>query len=171
MMVQSEVSGIMFSIDPVTNNKDRIVIETVWGLGEYIVQGKISPDHYEVNKVDLHIVERRITPQKIMLARDNQGRTKETDVPKMKHEKVKLTDTQIENLAKLSKSLETHYLFPQDSEFALEHDEILLVQTRPITTTVKTSSSVVTKGEEVEMKEMELLLKGAPASPGVKSGP
>lgn len=170
-MVQSEVSGIMFSIDPVTNNASRIVIETVWGLGEYIVQGKISPDHYEVNKDDLRIVEKNSTPQSIMLARDQNGHTKEMSVPKAKQNLVKLSDAQIEQLASLSKALEEHYHFPQDSEFAVEKDQIFLVQTRPITTTVKSSVGVISKQQEKEMGDMALLLTGAPASPGVKSGP
>jgi pyruvate,water dikinase len=52
-MVNSLKSGIAFSIDPVTNDKNKIVIEAIFGLGEYIVQGKVTPDHYEVDKHSL----------------------------------------------------------------------------------------------------------------------
>lgn len=173
-MVQSDVSGIMFSIDPVTNNKTRIVIETVWGLGEYIVQGKVTPDHYEVNKSDLMITDRKFVPQKIMLSRDKNGVTKEMSVPKSKVEKRKITDEQITELARLSRELERHYYFPQDSEFAVSGNDIYLVQTRPITTTVTTdphkTPEYVAEAQKSE-GAMELLVMGAPASPGVQSGP
>lgn len=173
-MVQSDVSGIMFSIDPVTNNKSRIVIETVWGLGEYIVQGKVTPDHYEVNKSDLMITDRKFVSQKIMLARDKNGVTKELPVPKSKVDQRKITDKEIIELARLSRELEKHYYFPQDSEFAVSEDGIYLVQTRPITTTVTTdphkTPEFVAEAQKSE-SSMELLVVGAPASPGVQSGP
>ena len=50
LMVQSDVSGVVFSINPVTKNKNQIVVEAVWGLGDYMVQGVVNPDHYIVNK-------------------------------------------------------------------------------------------------------------------------
>jgi pyruvate,water dikinase len=66
LMIQSEVSGVMFSINPVTNNKQQIVIEAVWGLGDYIVQGVVTPDHYVVNKTDFSIHSRLISQQTVM---------------------------------------------------------------------------------------------------------
>lgn len=167
--IPSEISGIMFSIDPVTNNRNRIVIETVWGLGEFIVQGKVTPDHYEVNKSDLVVVSQQVVNQTIMLSRKKSGETFQDKVPKNKQDKKKLTDEQIRFLANLSRSLEEHYYFPQDSEFAVADDKIFLVQTRPITTT--TPAVVDTKAEQIAIKSMEEILVGAPASPGIKSGP
>src|SRR4030042_2153477 len=71
-MVQSEVSGIMFTIDPVTNNKERIIIESIFGLGELIVSGQITPDHYEVNKKNFKIVQKNIISQdKQLVRKDN----------------------------------------------------------------------------------------------------
>lgn len=160
-MVPSDVSGVIFSIDPVTNNKDRIVIEAVYGLGEYIVQGKVTPDHYEVNKGDLRIVETRTVVQERML-KDN----KDTKVPKKLFDKPKLSDRQIIEVARLAKALEKHYYFPQDSEFAVSKGQIFLVQTRPITTTKSTVNH-----EEVEIDSKKRpILEGSPASPGIKSG-
>ncbi len=171
-MVQSDVSGIMFSIDPVTNNRSRIIIETAWGLGEYIVQGKVTPDHYEVNKSDLTIVEQRVSPQKVMFARNRRGETREIPVPKKLIEKTKLNEEEIRELAKLSRALETHYFFPQDSEFAVSSGKIYIVQTRPITTIKDNSASEAEEAaERKEEGSLELVLAGAPASPGIKSGP
>lgn len=172
LMVPSEISGIMFSIDPVTNNKTRVVIETVWGLGEYIVQGKVTPDHYEVNKSDLMIVDKIVSPQKIMLSRKSEGETKEIKVPERKILQSKLTDLQIKELAKIAIGLEKHYFFPQDSEFAVAGDKIFIVQTRPITTTAQPSAGKI--NVEVAQKEeasKKILASGAPASPGIACGP
>lgn len=169
MMIPSEISGTMFSLDPVTNNKNRIVIEAVWGLGEYIVQGKVTPDHYEVNKSDFRLVDAQISQQKIKLVRKPGGKTKEEKVPEKKSLQKKLSDEQIKILAELSAALEKHYYFPQDSEFAVSNNKIYLVQTRPITTTMNNEQSAMSNS--VELKKMEILLEGAPASPGIKSGP
>lgn len=170
-MVQSESSGIMFSIDPVTNNKNRMVIEAIWGLGEYIVQGKVTPDHYEVNKSDLVIVEKRIASQKIMLVRDAAGHTREKSVAKTKQNVQKISDREIETLAGLSKKLEEHYFFPQDSEFAVSQGTVYLVQTRPVTTVKAPRDSEETLQQKIALSKMTEILHGAPASPGIKSGP
>jgi pyruvate, water dikinase len=172
-MVPSEVSGIIFSIDPVTNNHQRIIIEAIWGLGEYVVQGKVTPDHYEVNKSDLVIVDRQVVLQKIMLVR-GAGKNIEKRVPKSKQTKRKLSDEQIREIAKLSLSLEQHYFFPQDSEFAVADGRVYLVQTRPITTTGGQNSEVEEaqeKASEKQLAAMTVTLTGAPASPGIASGP
>jgi len=66
-MAQSDKSGIAFSIDPVSNDKEKIVIEAIFGLGEYIVGGKVTPDHYEVNKRSFVILKKEIKEQQIML--------------------------------------------------------------------------------------------------------
>lgn len=163
-MVPSEVSGIVFSIDPVTNNRNRIVIEAIWGLGEYIVQGKVTPDHYEVNKSDLVTVNKQTVKQTVQLF-DHKQRS----VPRRNQEKIKLSDKQITELADLSLRLEKHYYFPQDSEFAVARDKIFLVQTRPITTTATRGTD--DKILEKEIGKMAVILEGAPASPGIKSGP
>lgn len=168
VMVQSDISGIAFSIDPVTNNKQRIVIEASYGLGEYIVQGKVTPDHYEVNKSDLKIVEKRVVPQKIMLVRNKGGGVVQKSVAKNLADRPKLSDEQITTVAKLVRALESHYYFPQDSEFAVSGGTIYLVQTRPITTTQIASSGKETA--TIDPKKSPIL-EGSPASPGIRSGP
>ncbi|MCL4389852.1 MAG: phosphoenolpyruvate synthase [Patescibacteria group bacterium] len=167
-MVESDSSGIIFSLDPVTNNKNRIIIESIFGLGEYIVQGKITPDHYEVNKQDLKIVEKQIAKQEIMLVRDKSGRVKQVRVDRRRQNVQKISDDLIVRFAQLSKDLEKHYYFPQDSEFAVHHGQAYLVQTRPITTTKLDKFDQFVK---LDMSHKVILLEGAPASPGIKSGP
>lgn len=166
LMVQSEVSGIMFTINPVTNDKRRVVIESVWGLGEMIVQGAYTPDHYEVDKETKAIYTKVINKQEKQLIKHGAD-NKEVAVPKEKQERIKLSDEQILIVAELGIKLQQHYMFPQDSEWALENGKIYLVQTRPITT--------IEKNEERSRNlpttsGMKLILKGDSASPGVAWG-
>lgn len=168
-MVQSEKSGVMFSIDPVTNNKKKIVIEAIYGLGEMIVQGISTPDHYEVSKDSLNIINKKIAFQEKEMIRTgdiNKIRT----VNKKNSRKQKITDQEIHKLAEFSKKLEKHYFFPQDTEWAIEKGEIYIVQTRPVTT-VKNIKSNVQREFEIKNSELKIILKGDPASPGIAVGP
>ena len=168
-MVQSEVSGIMFSIDPVTNRKDRIIIDSVWGLGEMIVQGSYIPDHYVVQKDTFAILSKEVNEQKMQYIKNGQE-TKEIVVPKKLQDKIKLTDDQIMTLGKISQKLQDHYYFPQDSEWALEKGKLYIVQTRPITTIEKTKAVHSTEDKVQSEQTTAPILKGISASPGIGSG-
>ena len=164
-MIESEESGIMFTIDPVTNDKTKLVIEAIYGLGELIVQGAITPDHYEISKQDLVIRNKSLARQEKMLAKSGSS-NREVAVPLEKQEKQKISDHKILELAALGKKLERHYFFPQDIEWAIENNTVYIVQTRAITT--------VSSHKKVEGhldKDLPLLISGAPASPGIASGP
>lgn len=168
-MVQSEVSGIMFSIDPVTNRKDRIIIDAVWGLGEMIVQGSYIPDHYVVQKETFSILSKELNNQKMQYIKNGQE-TKEIEVPKKLQDKIKLSDDQIVALGKISQKLQDHYYYPQDTEWALEKGKLYIVQTRPITTIEKTTA-VNKEGEKNNaVSETAPILKGISASPGIGTG-
>lgn len=169
-MVQSEVSGVMFSMDPVKNDKDRIIIESVWGLGEMIVQGSVVPDTYVVQKDTFAILSKETSDQAIQLIKEG-GITKEAEVPKSIRAKQKITDEEIVKLAKYSQKLQEHYYFPQDSEWAKEKGQLYIVQTRPVTTmgSVKTSSKAQT-AEGFKIAQAPIL-SGAAASPGIGTGP
>lgn len=170
-MVASEKSGIMFTIDPVTNDASKIIIEAIFGLGEMIVQGAVTPDHYEVDKKSLSVINTVVAVQdKEMIKKgiDN----KIVSVSKSVGEKQKLSRKEIIELAELGKKLEKHYYFPQDSEWAIEKGKVYIVQTRPITTieAMNKKNDADTK-EAKDISKMEVLTKGAPASPGIASGP
>lgn len=164
-MVASEKSGIMFTIDPVTNDKTKIVIEAIYGLGEMIVQGQVTPDHYEVNKDELKIIQKSIALQEIKLDRVK-GQNKDVKIKKDEGSKQKISNNIILELAALGKKLERHYYFPQDSEWAVANGKVYIVQTRPITTI-----SDPKKIKPAEKVDLPLILTGAPASPGIASGP
>ena len=80
----------MFSVNPVTNNKNQIVIEAAWGLGDYIVQGVVTPDHYVVNKSDFTIHSRLIAEQSVMEVYKHPSGVKKVKVGAKKINKGKL---------------------------------------------------------------------------------
>lgn len=163
--IQSEISGIMFTVNPVTNDKTHIIVETIWGLGEYIVQGTITPDQHIINKNNWSITSKNITEQTIQLIK-SQNETKEVSVPKTKQKKAKITDSMAIKIAKIGQKLHNHYGKPQDIEFALQKNQVYIVQTRPITT-IESNKKVLESQQRIT-KDPDLL--GEAASPGTASG-
>jgi len=162
-MVQSEISGIMFTANPVSNNKNEIIIEVIWGLGEYIVQGVITPDQFIIDKSNWTIKQKNNVSQDRQLVK-NQNETHEIDVPKYKQNKIKIDDTIALKIAKIGQKLHNHYGKAQDIEFAIEKGKFYVVQTRPITTL----QNAATKKFEITDTP---ILTGEAASPGFASGP
>ena len=158
-MVDSDKSGVMFSKNPVESN-NNIVIEAVFGLGEGIVSGRIKPDTYEVSE-ELKIISKKISQKKIAITRNSNGENIDVRLTEERGNEQVLTESEIKSLANLAIKIEEHYGKPQDIEFALEKGEIYIVQTRPITTSVKKKQGEV-HGEPI--------LHGLAASPGIASG-
>ena len=167
-MVQSEVSGVMFTVDPVSNDKDRIIIEAVWGLGEMIVQGSVIPDTYVVQKGTFAILSKEISDQSVQLIKKG-GLTFESEVPKSIRDRQKISDEEIVKLAKIGEGLQKHYYFPQDIEWAKEGKNLFIVQTRPVTT-LNTGKGKSNKKDEAFKTAEVPILNGAGASPGIGSG-
>lgn len=168
LMVQSDVSGVVFSVNPVSRNKNQVVVEAVWGLGDYMVQGVVNPDHYIVNKDSLTIHSRQSVPQTVMEVRHFPSGVKKVKVPENKIHARKLTDEQVLDVAKLAMKVHQHYFFPQDCEFAVEDGKIFLVQTRPITTLDQGKGKV--KISEEALIKLQQILQGEPASFGIGVG-
>jgi pyruvate,water dikinase len=169
-MVQSSVSGVIFTVDPVTNEKDRIIIEAVWGLGEMIVQGEVVPDHYVVQKETFAILSKTISDQVVQLIRQGVI-TKKVRVPVKLINKQKIADEEIIKLAKLADKLHKHYYFPQDAEWAKEGKDLFLVQTRPITTLKQKAGAKLPESDKAAETSLTSILVGSSASPGSGSGP
>jgi len=132
-MVQSEISGITFTVHPVTKNTDQMIIEAGYGLGEAIVGGMITPDTYIVDKKTNAILEKNISEQSMMIVGNSKG-TKEQMVSENEQNKQKLNDQKILELAEICKNIEKHYKKPQDIEWALKNEIFYITQSRPITT-------------------------------------
>jgi len=134
-MIDSEVSGITFTVHPVTKDYNQMIIEAGYGLGEAIVSGSITPDSYIIDKKDELILDVSISKQeKMMVVKGTAGGLKTVAVPKAKQEKQKLAGPKIMELAKLCAKIEKHYKHPQDIEWALEKGKLYILQSRPITT-------------------------------------
>ncbi|MBP6980020.1 phosphoenolpyruvate synthase [Candidatus Curtissbacteria bacterium] len=171
IMVESEVSGVMFTVDPVLGDKTKIIIEAVWGLGEMIVQGQATPDHYEVSKSDYKILDKVISTQKNQLSKHGSV-TSKIPVSSQKQSAQKIPDKVIVEIAKIGKGLENHYFFPQDIEWAYAKGKVFITQTRPITTiNQKPEKSSAATSNDIHSTKLALILEGAPASPGIAYGP
>jgi pyruvate,water dikinase len=132
-MVDSEVAGVAFSVNPVTGNQDEIMIEAVYGLGELLVQGSVTPDNYVFVKSTRELKEKH-TPKKSTMMMFKDGANTEQPVPEDHKNRSCLTDAQISQLANTVEKVAAHYNSPQDVEWALEGDHFYIVQSRPVTT-------------------------------------
>lgn len=162
-MINSDKSGVIFSKDPTYKN-NNIIMESIWGLGEGIVSGKITPDRYILSN-ELDILDKKIVDKKIAITRNSSGENMIVKlIPEKSTEQV-LSNYEIKKLGEYALKLEDHYHKPQDIEFAIENEKIFIVQTRPITTMSK-------RIDKTQIKEIkgESILSGLAASPGIASG-
>lgn len=138
-MINSRSAGVAFTVDPVTGDASKIVIEGAWGLGEGVVSGNVTPDHFSVDRNTMEILERWISPKTIHYVRDPEtGETVVRDVEKFRQNLPCINDEEIIQLAKMALSIEQHYGKPQDIEWAIDTglalpEGLLILQSRPVT--------------------------------------
>src|SRR3989344_4825426 len=155
-MVESEKSGIAFSVHPVTQDRNQLIIEAGFGLGEAIVSGQITPDSYVVEKQPLRIIDKNIQTQSRGFYRAKSGGNEWHDIPKEKGKKQALSDKEILELSEKVISIEKHYGFPVDVEWAFEQGKFYIVQSRPITTLRKTEPRLKRKFTKEHAREYSL---------------
>jgi pyruvate, water dikinase len=171
-MVDSEVSGVIFTLDPVNGDPSKIIIESTWGLGEALVAGVVRPDRFIVDKGTLQIVTKEIVP-KLLEHVPNllTGLTVQRDVPAERRNAASLSDEHVVELAKLARDIEDHYQTPQDVEFAVEKGSsghaVYVVQTRPETFWAKMKTP---SGSQVHVLARVVAVQGLAASPGLHAG-
>jgi len=141
-MIQSEKSGIAFSVHPVTQDENQLIIEAGLGLGEAIVSGSVTPDSYVVSKEDLQIIDINISEQGRALYKKENGGNEWRDLGEEGKKQV-LSKKEIIELSKLIIKIEKHYGFPCDIEWAFENGEFFITQSRPITTLLKKTKKEV----------------------------
>lgn len=132
-MIQPNASGICFTVDPITSAQDKIVIEAVYGLGEFIVSGQATPDSYVVDKKSFVTLNKRIAVQDMQLVMVD-GTNREINVPGDMRGKQKLSDDKVIELAKFAAQAEAHYRIPLDMEWACQNNILYFTQARPVTT-------------------------------------
>ncbi|MBI2856100.1 MAG: phosphoenolpyruvate synthase, partial [Chloroflexi bacterium] len=173
-MVQSQTSGVLFTADPISNDRSKITIEAGYGLGEAVVSGAITPDHYVVDKEKMRVEDKRLAIQNWMLVR-NPGVALNTadanikvDVPQARQQSQKLSDDHIVALAQIGKEIEELYGHPQDIEWAQEDGHLYVVQSRPITTLGELPEAFQDALKKISAR---VLVRGSGASPGMGPGP
>lgn len=165
-MINSEKSGVAFSVHPVTEDYNQLIIEAGFGLGEAIVSGAITPDSYVVEKEPRKIININVSTQDKGLYRLKNGGNEWVDITMPKASSQVLTESQILEFSNLIMKIENHYKFPCDIEWAFEKGKFYIVQSRPITTLSKkvtkiqevspTWTKILTRNNSVFMDSMKL---------------
>ena len=131
-MVQPDVSGVMFTIDPTKGRRDRMIVEAVFGLGEGVVSGQLTPDQYTLAR-DGRLKRTRLATQPYAIVHDPSGGIREEQLPPERGEAQTLAEEQLSRLAKVGIELEGQLGGPQDIEWAIQDDELFVLQSRPVT--------------------------------------
>ena len=175
MMVFSKSAGVMFTVNVATGDDNNILIEAAFGLGEYVVQGTVTPDNYTVSKHDHKIIDRCVNEQDVMLVRKKGGDCEEVQVPEELRKVQTLTDEQILELADYAKKIEKHYGCYMDMEWGVDErtNKIWILQARPETVWSrrnKEGGAKVQESKSMTTTDHKVIVKGLPASPGKVSG-
>jgi pyruvate,water dikinase len=128
MMCPSEVSGVLFTANPVDSALDQVVIESSFGLGEAVVLGKVTPDRFVLDRKSLDIAERTISRKDKVVATIAEGGEAKT----LGRDTASLSDDQVQELARLGLGVEAYFAHPCDVEWGLSAGQFYLLQARPI---------------------------------------
>ncbi|HZO70681.1 MAG TPA: PEP/pyruvate-binding domain-containing protein [Ktedonobacteraceae bacterium] len=146
-LVSADASGILFTANPLTGDRDQVVINAAWGLGEAIVGGQVTPDTFALDKASEKVVRQEIAEKSVMTVCTPEG-THEEPVPTEKRKEAAITIAQVTELARIGKQIEQMYGQPMDIEWAIKDDRISIVQARPITTLRSPASASETASDE-----------------------
>lgn len=175
IMVHSKSAGVMFTLNVSNGDTDTILIEAGYGLGEFVVQGKITPDEYLVRKSDLTIMSKSNPSIKIQLIRRPEGGIEEVEVPADLQDKQVLTDEQIVQLARYANDIEQHYGRHMDIEWGLDAnpnamDKLWILQARPETVWSLKAAQATGEAGVKFATERVVLTQGLSAAPGLVAG-
>ncbi|WP_337043256.1 phosphoenolpyruvate synthase [Emticicia sp. 17c] len=131
-MVFPQVSGILFTADPVTSNRKTLSIDASFGLGEALVSGLVNADNYKVRNAE--IINKMVSAKKLAIDALKEGGTYEHPLAPEQQTTQALTDKQILSLARIGQKIADHFGQPQDIEWCMADDTFYIVQSRPITT-------------------------------------
>jgi len=163
-MVNSRAAGVMFTINPVTGDKNEIIIECTFGLGEAVVSGAVNPDNFVIDKTTNQIKQRRIVKKTVEYIRDlNTGKTIQSPITDDRTQKPCVSDKELLTLVDLAHKVEKHYGKVMDIEWAIDQDlpsstNIFLVQARPETVWSKNMNNPVDSKEKIE--SLKIVVKG-----------
>jgi phosphohistidine swiveling domain-containing protein len=133
-LVAADAAGVVFTADPVSGSRDRIIIEACWGLGEALVSGKVTVDRFVLDRKSLRILDRAVSHKSHESYMSRAGVTAEREIPPDRADKPCLGDAAAQKLARLALKAEKVFGPPQDIEWALAGPNLFILQSRPITT-------------------------------------
>ncbi len=162
--VRSSAAGVMFTIDTETGFKNAVIVTSIYGLGENIVQGRVSPDEFTVFKPTLAILKRKVGEKKMKMVPVAGSKTKNVAVSREDQARFSITDAQVKTLAKWAILIEEHYKRPMDIEWALDEDDhqLYIVQARGETVQSRRNVDVI--------EEFKLIGKGKLLTKGTSVG-
>jgi len=167
-MVRSRSSGVIFTMDPARGDEGVVIVESVWGLGEGIVRGGVTPDSFVINKDSERIVRKDIPEKRVQFLPNGRSGVIEAPLSAERSRAASLTEGEVLELTRLAKRIEAHFGRPQDIEFAIDHDgKIFVLQSRPETVWGKGKLPVAGGRGEVVAPP---ILRGLGASPGAHAG-
>ncbi len=168
--IPSTRAGVMFTIDPATGERDHLVIEGSFGLGESVVSGQVSPDRYVVQKSAMSILVRSVRAKELTIEVASDGGTTTRVLSDRESRRPVLDDEEVLRLAELGVAIEREYGSAQDTEWAFDPEgRIWMLQSRPITT-IGAPEAVTTAGDQPESEAGTVLVRGLGAAPGRASG-
>jgi pyruvate,water dikinase len=139
VMVRARSAGVAMTLDPANGDRSKIIIESTWGLGETLVSGEVTPDHFLVDKVMLIPVTRRIAEKDHELVLDPVTRhAVHRQVPEERRHEPSISDTELKTIAQAAKTIERTFGCPQDIEWAIDEKRVesggvVILQSRPET--------------------------------------
>ena len=180
-MVNSEKSGVVFTANPINNNRDELMINSSWGLGEAVVSGIVTPDEIVIDKNNQSIMDKRINRKTKMIIKkpgNKIGTELVNVVDQLGQDKVtepSLSDSEIKRLSDMAQKIEELYGSPQDIEWGFDQDteKLYILQSRPITTLkeeITEEANQKMNGENNKEEKLNPLVQGLSASPGIARG-
>lgn len=176
--IPSTRAGVMFTVDPATGERDHLVIEGSFGLGESVVSGQVSPDRYVVEKATMTVLVRSVRPKELVIEVAADGGTARRRLSTEESRRPVLSDDEVLRLAELGVAIEREYGAPQDTEWAFDpQGNIWMLQSRPITTISRSgaplpadaTTAVAQTASEAGVAGATLV-RGLGAAPGRGSG-
>lgn len=168
--VRSEAAGVMFTLDTESGFRDVVVINSIYGLGENIVQGRVSPDEFTVFKPTMALLKKKLGRKRLKMIPTADSKTDNIEVSEEDQHRFSITDEQVRTLAQWGIEIEKHYGKPMDIEWALDEDygTLFIVQARPETVQSQKDPNRIEHYKRLE--DGEVVIKGTSVGNKIASG-
>ncbi|MFW6050110.1 MAG: PEP/pyruvate-binding domain-containing protein [Myxococcota bacterium] len=156
-MVAADVSGVLFTVNPLTGDSGELVINANYGLGCAVVDGRVSPDTLRVDKSSLGLRDRVIGDKRLRTVLEEEGGVRDEEVPEDQRDAACLSDLVVQELARLGLRIEEHFDDARDVEWALAGDRIFVLQARPVTAVSRATSRRWTRRKRTDVDRSKIV--------------